>query len=86
MRRVDFSDEAKFYFLDNGDYVFDLLVQIEALKYRPDNMPPEGLTSIGDPDRPNLYLWEVLNHAVYLNREPDRILIAAVKPIAFDEF
>ena len=32
MWEIDYTEEVKFYFIDNGDLVFDLLVRIEELK------------------------------------------------------
>lgn len=75
---VDFSEEAKFYLLDNNPYTFDLHVRIEGLKYEPDAIPPEGLTPMGED---NLYAWLVLDHVVILSRSHSQIIIEAIKPL-----
>ncbi len=64
MWTLEYSNEAKFYFIDNGDYVFDLLVKIEELKFFPDAMPPEGCTPLDD--KPNTYKWAVSRALGYL--------------------
>ena len=46
MWEIDYTEEVKFYFIDNGDLVFDLLVSIEELKFIGDGIPPEGCIEI----------------------------------------
>ena len=79
MWEIDYTEEAKFYFIDNGDLVFDLLVQIEELKYAPDGLPDENWFEL----EPEIFLWSILRHLVIYQRlEADRKLrIAAVKPM-----
>ena len=79
MWEIDYTEEVKFYFIDNGDLVFDLLVRIEELKFIGDGIPPEGCIQI----EPNVYQWEVLRHTViYRKTEATRKLrIAVVKPM-----
>jgi hypothetical protein len=77
--KLEYTDEVKHYFVDNGDLVFDVLVKIEELKFTADGAPPEGCTQI----EPNIYLWEVLRHwVIYQRTTATRTLrIAAIKPV-----
>jgi hypothetical protein len=70
---------VKFYFVDNGDFVFDLLVKIEELKFTVDGIPFGGCTQL----EPGIYLWEVLRHFVIFQRSEAtrKLRIAAVKPV-----
>jgi hypothetical protein len=79
MWEIDYTEEVKFYFIDNGDLVFDLLVRIGELKFTAEGMPPEGCAQI----EPGVYLWVVLQHSViYRRTEATRKLrIAVVKPL-----
>lgn len=79
MWEIDYTEEVKLYFVDNGDLVFDVLVRIEELKFIDDAIPPEGSIQL----EPTIYLWEVLNHVViYRKTEAARkLLISVVKPI-----
>ncbi len=77
MWELEFSDEAKFYFIDNGDLVFDLLVRIEQLRRTPDAVPSEGCTQI----EPNVFMWYVLRHMVVYRKKDGRLIIAVIKPI-----
>lgn len=74
---LDYTDEAKYYFVDNGDFVFDLLVQIEVLKFSESGIPLEDCTQI----EANIFLWKVLGHYVIYERNVNlrRIRIAVVK-------
>jgi len=76
MWAIRYSDEVKFYFLDNGDLVFDLLVKIEELRYIPEGIPPEGATQL----EPNFYAWEVLRHIVIYEQQGNVLVIEVVKP------
>ena len=76
MWEIEYSDEAKYYFIDNDPYTFDLLVKIEELRYTADGIPPAGCTMV----EPGLYLWEVLNHLVYYRRRAGKLVIAFVQP------
>ena len=33
MWEIEYTEEVKFYFIDNGALVFDLLIKIEELRY-----------------------------------------------------
>ena len=79
MWRLDYTQTAKNYFLDNDPYTFDLLVKIEELKFYPDGIPFEGCTQIDD----DLLWWEILEHAVIYTRQAAEqlIIIAAIKPL-----
>jgi hypothetical protein len=59
---LEYTDEVKYYFIDNGDLVFDVLVRIEELKFTEDGIPPEGCTQI----EPNIYLWEILRGTIHV--------------------
>ena len=37
---IEYSDEAKYCFINNDPYTFDLLVKIEELRYSIDGIPP----------------------------------------------
>jgi hypothetical protein len=78
MWEIDYSDEVKFYFLDNYPYTFDLLVKIEELKFAIDGLPDSNyrLTEAG------YYWWEVLDHIVIYRLRPaiKQIRIFAIKP------
>jgi hypothetical protein len=78
MWTLEYSDEAKYYLLDNTPYTFELHVRIEMLKHEPDAIPPEGLTPPGEV---NLYLWLVLDHVVMLSRSVGHLVIEAIKPL-----
>jgi hypothetical protein len=80
MWELDYIDEVKFYFIDNGDLVFEVLVKIEELKYIESGVPAEGCAQI----EPEVYLWEVLQHWVIYQRSPTmrKLRIAAIKPVA----
>ena len=43
---IEYSEEVKFYFIDNGPYAFALLVKIEELKFYVNGLPPEGCIQI----------------------------------------
>ncbi len=77
MWEIEYKDEAKFYFLDNHPYTFDLLVKIEELRYQPDAMPPEGVVEIS----PKLYFWLVAEHLVCYGVQGQTITVVAIKPI-----
>lgn len=80
MWEIDYTEEVKFYFIDNGDLVFDLLVRIEELKYAPDGLPDGEWIEL----EPEIFLWSVLRHfVVYQRSKAERKLrIAVVKPMA----
>lgn len=75
---LDYSDEAKSYFLDNYPYTFDLLVKIEELKFTEAALPDEGCRLTDD----GYYWWEVLDHVVIYRTRPEvkLIRIFAIKP------
>ena len=76
MWEIEYSDEVKYYFLDNGDLVFNLLIKIEELRYTPDGIPPAGCTQLDL----NYYWWEVLRHIVIFERTGHKLIIEIVKP------
>jgi len=77
MWKLEYSNEAKFYFLDSGDLVFGLLVEITKLSRVPAGIPPDGCTNIGD----GLIWWEVLDHIVIYERieAENRLFVVIVK-------
>jgi len=79
MWQLDYTREARNYFLDNDPYSFSLLIKIEELKFTLDGIPVEGCTQIED----GLLWWETLSHAVIYARLPaeNRLVISAIKPI-----
>ncbi len=76
MWAIRYSDEVKYYFLDNGDLVFDLLVKIEELRLTLEGIPPEGTTQL----EPNFFAWEILRHVVIYERQDKVLVIEVVKP------
>jgi hypothetical protein len=77
MWEIEYSNEVKFYFIDNSDLVFDLLVRIEELRYTTDGIPTEGCAQLD----PGYYWWEVLRHiVVYRIVTKNRLEILKVKP------
>lgn len=78
MWEIDYTEEVKFYFIDNGKLVFELLVKIEELKFTEDGIPSEGCTQL----EPHIYLWEVLGHSIIYRKTPTtrKLIIAVVKP------
>lgn len=64
MWTIEYSEEAKYYFIDKDPYAFDLLVRIEELKYAEDGIPPEGCSEI----EPGFLWWQVLHHIVIYER------------------
>ena len=83
MWTLHYSQEAKSYFVDNEPYTFDLLVRIEELKLDAEAIPSEGLTTLDDPNEPDLYLWLVLDHVILLRRvtSDNSLYIIAVRPL-----
>lgn len=75
MLRIEYSQEVKFYFLDNDPYTFDLLVKIEELRHTHDGLPTTSYNVIA-----GLILWHVLNHTVAYRIVGDLIEVRAVKP------
>jgi hypothetical protein len=74
---IEFTAEAKFYFIDSGDDTGNLLGEIELLRYYSDALPPEGWTEV----EPGLFRWEILNHLVYYRKRGNTIVVAVVKPL-----
>ncbi len=80
MWALEYSEEVKLYFVDNGDLVFDVLVKIEELKFLEDGIP-EGVTPLQA--EVNTYRWPILGHwVVYekLERQTPTLKIWLVKP------
>jgi hypothetical protein len=74
---IEFTDEAKFYFIDNGAYTGNLLGEIELLRYTPCGLPEANYIEV----EPGLWMWAILNHLVYYQKRENTLLIAVVKPL-----
>jgi hypothetical protein len=74
---IEYTDEVKFYFVDNGDYTGNLLGEIERLSYAPDGLPESNYSEFA----PGFIEWEVLDHLVFYRKRDKTLLIAAVKPL-----
>lgn len=79
MWAIQYSEEVKLYFIDNGPYTFDLLVKLEELKFYADALPPEGCLQIDL----GWYMWLILNHIVIYEITPTTksLTIWVVKPV-----
>ncbi len=76
---IEYSNEVKFYLLDNYPYTFDLHVRIETLRYEPDGFPPEGVTPA---PVPGTFGWVVLGHLVVYRQVGNLLRILYIKPEA----
>jgi hypothetical protein len=74
---IEYTDEVKFYFIDNGDYTGNLLGEIERLRYTPDGLPESNYTEF----RPDYIEWEMLDHLVFYRKRNQTLQILAVKPL-----
>jgi hypothetical protein len=79
MWSIDYSDEVKTYFLDNGLLVFGLLRQFAELMISSDGLPAGNYRETKN----GLIRWEILDHIVFYKRMVDekRLIIAVIKPI-----
>ena len=79
MWAIEYSNEIKFYFIDNDPYTFALLIKIEALRHQLNAIPQEGCTQING----GLLWWETLEHIVIYERveAEKRIIIVTIKPL-----
>lgn len=80
MWELEYSEEVKLYFVDNGDLVFDVLVKIEELKFLQDAIAADATPLQAEV---NTYRWLILGHwVVYekLERQPPTLKIWVVKP------
>jgi hypothetical protein len=75
--QIEFTDEAKFYFIEHGDLTGNLLGEIELLRYFPDGLPDENYIEI----EPGLFRWTILDHFVYFRKQGSKLIIAVVKPL-----
>ena len=75
MLRIEYSAEAKFYFLDNDPYTFDLLVKVEELRHTPAGLPADNYKLVA-----GWLMWQVLDHTVVYRIIGDVIEIRAIKP------
>jgi hypothetical protein len=73
---IDFSEEVRNYFIENGDFTGNLLGEIMRLIYT-ENGLPEGDYAPFDGE---FILWLILGHEVYYRRQGNTILVAVVKP------
>jgi hypothetical protein len=74
---IEYSDEVKFYFVENGDFTGNLLGEIERLRYSPAGLPAENYREI----ETGLVVWEIWNHLIFYWRRGKTLLIAVVKPL-----
>ncbi|MFN8490998.1 MAG: hypothetical protein U0350_25615 [Caldilineaceae bacterium] len=79
MWEIEYSEEVKFYFLDNYPYTFDILVRIEELRYIPNAVPPEGCVPLED--EPDTYQWVVLDHLIVYGKMDNKLIIWIIKPL-----
>lgn len=78
MREIEYSEEARSYFLDNYPYTFNLLVRIEELKFIGDRILPDNCAHLGS----NYYWWEILDHAVIFEQvDTDTLYVVSIKPL-----
>lgn len=78
MRQIEYSEEAKSYFLDNYPYTFDLLVRIEELKFTTGRMLPTSCVEIDL----GYYWWETLGHAVVFEQiDALTLYVVSIKPL-----
>lgn len=78
MRQIEYSEEAKFYFLDNYPYTFDLLIRIEELKFMGEQILPEHCVELAE----NYYWWEILGHAVVFEQvDAETLYVISIKPL-----
>ena len=78
MRQIEYSEEAKFYFLDNYPYTFDLLIRIEELKFIENHSLPNSCVELA----PNYYWWEILGHAIVFEQlDAQTLYILSIKPL-----
>lgn len=78
MRQIEYSEEARSYFLDNYPYTFNLLVRIEELKFTGDRILPDNYVRLGS----TYYWWEILDHAVIFEQvDTDTLYVVSIKPL-----
>lgn len=78
MRQIEYSEEARSYFLDNYPYTFNLLVRVEELKFKEDGILPDNYVRLGS----NYYWWETLDHAVIFEQvDADTLYVVSIKPL-----
>jgi hypothetical protein len=73
---IDFSDEARGYFLDNDPYTFELLAQLFRLTYYTD--PLTGTSELSDD--PGTYALPTMNHTILFTFTGGLLYILAAKP------
>jgi hypothetical protein len=74
---IEYSDEVKFYFIDNGDLLGNLLGEIERLRYFEDGLPEGNYLEV----EPGHIEWFILDHWVYYWKEGKTLVISVVKPL-----
>lgn len=78
MRQIEYSEEARSYFLDNYPYTFNLLVRIEELKFTGDHILPHNCVRLDS----TYYWWETLDHAVIFEQiDTDTLYVVSIKPL-----
>lgn len=76
MWEIEFSQEANNYALDSHPYNEDVLVAIENLAASEDGLPTEGVYQLLQ----QWCVWEIANHTVVYEREPNLLYIWVIKP------
>jgi hypothetical protein len=74
---IEYSDEVKFYFIDNGTYTGNLLGEIERLRDAQDGLPAENYAEI----EPDHIEWAILGHLVFYWRREKKLVVTVVKPL-----
>jgi hypothetical protein len=74
---IEYAEQVKNYFVDNGDYTGNLLGEIERLRYADDGLPEENYTELGE----GIIEWKMLDHWVYYRVRGRLLEILAVKPL-----
>ena len=77
LHEIEYSDEVKFYFIDNGAYTGNLLGEIERLRFSPTGLPETNYTEV----EPGHIVWEILGHLVFYWQREGKLLITVVKPL-----
>lgn len=76
MWEIEFSREANNYALDSHPYNEYVLIAIENLATSKDGLPSEGYYQLLE----QWCIWEVAEHTVVYEREPQTLYIWIIKP------
>lgn len=77
MRRIEYSQEASNYFLDNGKLTFELMVALEGLVFS------DGVPTYGDHIalEGGWHVWEVMGHLIGYQLIENRLIVFRVQPL-----